>query len=373
MCEVDEAGQQDGGHVVSAARFAEVTGVSRERLRTWERRHGFPVPARVGSGPRRYALADAPRVMAVRRAVEAGVPLPAAIAAGVAREAAPGPAAFEAALEELPLPALLATGPEPLRVAFANAALRAAPAAPVVGEELGAAPALAELFAGPVAARELALGLRPLGRVVAYRVPVPPGAPPLVAAVALEAAGEREARRAAAELERQVAALSERAGWLDRWLEGLAGVARAFQVDPTPAALDAGTDTLIRQLRAADGVVATYAAGQLLVPRSRRGLLGPATVTITPHVALAVALRDAEPLWLEPAARRALELPPGLHALAAPVLAAGETLGVLLLLVGQAHELGRDERRLLAAVSSALGFALLRDRLARELREVAGG
>src|SRR5215208_7677922 len=69
-----------GGQTVSATEFAELTGVSRERLRTWERRFDFPRPARVGHGPRRYALADAPRVVAVRRAAEQGVPLPRAIA-----------------------------------------------------------------------------------------------------------------------------------------------------------------------------------------------------------------------------------------------------------------------------------------------------
>src|SRR6195952_6005146 len=57
-----------GGQTVSATRFSQLTGVSRERLRTWERRHGFPQPVRVGSGPRRYAIADTARVLAVRHA-----------------------------------------------------------------------------------------------------------------------------------------------------------------------------------------------------------------------------------------------------------------------------------------------------------------
>ncbi|MGB2710218.1 MAG: MerR family transcriptional regulator, partial [Conexibacter sp.] len=65
-----------GGQTVSATAFAELTGISRERLRTWERRFGFPRPVRIGRGPRRYALADAARVVAVRRAAEQGVPLP---------------------------------------------------------------------------------------------------------------------------------------------------------------------------------------------------------------------------------------------------------------------------------------------------------
>jgi GAF domain-containing protein len=309
-------------------------------------------------------------VLAVQRAMESGLPLTAAIAAGEATDAGPSPTAFEAAVEELPLPALLATGPDPLRVVFANAALRGAAAGPAAGDVLDA-PALAALFAGPVAARELALGLRPLGRVVAYRVPVDAGRAPLVAAVALEPEREREALRAAAELERRVAGLAERAARLDRWLEALAGVAQIFQDDPTPAALDAGTDTLVRQLGAADGVVAGYAAGQLLLPRSRRGLLGPTAVTVTPHADLARALRDGEPHWLEPTAARALGVPPDTHGLGVPVLVGGETLALLVLLLRQRQELRRDERRLLASVSAALGFALLRDRLAQELREAA--
>ena len=43
---------------MSATRFAQLTGVSRERLRTWERRYGFPAPRRVAQGPRRYAVED---------------------------------------------------------------------------------------------------------------------------------------------------------------------------------------------------------------------------------------------------------------------------------------------------------------------------
>ncbi|MCW2984524.1 MAG: MerR family transcriptional regulator, partial [Conexibacter sp.] len=133
MSGVDKAGQ-----TVSATRFSELTGVSRERLRTWERRHGFPDPVRVGSGPRRYAAADAPRVVAVRFAAQAGTPLETAIAA--ARAAVPPDAphdrAFRAAVELAPVPVALVSGPEPLRMAWANAALRAIEGSPAPGELL---------------------------------------------------------------------------------------------------------------------------------------------------------------------------------------------------------------------------------------------
>ncbi len=69
------------GQTLSATDFAALTGVSRERLRTWERRHRFPEPVREHGGARRYAVDDVARVVAVRRAIEAGTPVAAALAA----------------------------------------------------------------------------------------------------------------------------------------------------------------------------------------------------------------------------------------------------------------------------------------------------
>src|SRR4051812_20649625 len=100
------------GQTVSATRFAELTGVSRERLRTWERRFGFPTPERQAGGPRRYRLEDVGRVVAVRRAAEDGAPLAAAVDQAQAAPAAVAPAsAFEAAVEFAPVPVALVSGP----------------------------------------------------------------------------------------------------------------------------------------------------------------------------------------------------------------------------------------------------------------------
>ena len=64
------------GQTVSATAFAEMTGVSRERLRTWERRLRVPAPHahRLRAAPLRAA--DVAGVVAVRRAAEDGAPLP---------------------------------------------------------------------------------------------------------------------------------------------------------------------------------------------------------------------------------------------------------------------------------------------------------
>jgi GAF domain-containing protein len=95
-------------------------------------------------------------------------------------------------------------------------------------------------------------------------------------------------------------------------------------------------------------------------------------ITVTAHPAIARTLRDAHAAWLEPAAAVALGVPEGLHACGVPVIVAGEPLGLVLLLFDELEEISPDVQRLLTAVSAAVGFALLRDRLAQELREAAG-
>jgi GAF domain-containing protein len=61
-----------------------------------------------------------------------------------------------------------------------------------------------------------------------------------------------------------------------------------------------------------------------------------------------------------------------MHASATPIIVAGEPLGLLVFVFEDVEPHDDDNRRLLAAVSAAMGFALLRDRLAQELREAAG-
>jgi DICT domain-containing protein len=68
--------RQDGlsiGDVVGA------TGVGEATLRAWERRYGFPAPAREPSGHRRYSDEDVERILRVVEERDRGVPLPAAI------------------------------------------------------------------------------------------------------------------------------------------------------------------------------------------------------------------------------------------------------------------------------------------------------
>jgi GAF domain-containing protein len=108
------------------------------------------------------------------------------------------------------------------------------------------------------------------------------------------------------------------------------------------------------------------------MPRSRRGLLESNPITVSAHPEVARCLRDANPTWLDAAASAALGVPPDLHASAIPILVAGETLGLVVFVFSEVEPHDEDNGRLLTAVSAAMGFALLRDRLAQELREAAG-
>lgn len=376
------------GQTVSATTFAQLTGVSRERLRTWERRHGFPAPQRASGGPRRYRLRDVPRVVAVRRASEEGVPIAKAVAAAAFDEPARelSPEAFATMVEHAPLPVAALSGPEPLAIVYVNGTLArlarvtgaSADLERIAGSLASSAcgPQLQALFAAEheeaVCEHERWDGLPGDARSVAFRLPVQPGQPPLVAMVGIEADRERALARSVAALQRDLDKLRERDERHVRWMEAIARLAAEFQVEASTAARDSALDTLVRQLNATDAALATYLSGQLAVASSRRGSLGPAMITVTAHPDVAAALRDAQPAWLEPAAALALGVPAGLHACGVPIVVAGEPLGLVVLLFDEVEEIDPDVERLLTAVSAAVGFALLRDRLADELRDAAG-
>ena len=372
-----------GGQTVTATEFAELTGVSRERLRTWERRFDFPRPARVGHGPRRYALADAARVVSVRRAAEQGVPLARAIAD--ARDDVPVGAVSHAMIASIatvaPIPIVLVSGPEPLRVLFVNAPLHVLPGALGVGEQLDALPwfmgsdlerTLRTLFAGDTAALECAhpawTGGEAIERSIAYRLPTAAAEPPTVALVGIDRDEERRARRALAELQQELTRVRVRDQRRQRWLALAASLAERFQRDAGEALLDGTVDTIVRRLGAVDAGVALYVAGDLALDGTSRGLLGPHTVTVTRYDDLAATMQRSAPEWLASATAAAFGVHAGLHCLAVPIGVVGERLGVLLIVFDELAALDEDIRHVLTVVAAGLGFVVLRDRLVASAR-----
>lgn len=376
-----------GGQTVSATEFAELTGVSRERLRTWERRFDFPRPARVAHGPRRYALADAPRVVAVRRAAEQGVPLPRAIAEATGSPASEvSEAALAAVAAVAPIPVVVVSGPEPLRIAYVNGVLAPldGPIAPgtrldalswFMGSDLERT--LRTLFAGDTAVLECAhpawSGDQTIERSIAYRLPSRAGEPPAVALVGIDRDEERRARREVGELQQELSRVRVREQRRQRWLALAASLAERFQRDAGEALLAATVDTLVRRLGAVDAGVSLYVAGQLALGSTSRGLLGPHMVTVTRYDDLAALMQRSTPDWLAPGTASAFGVHAGLHCLAVPLGVVGERLGALLIVFDEPGPLDEDIRNVLTVVAAGLGFVVLRDRLVASTHEPAPG
>jgi MerR family transcriptional regulator, light-induced transcriptional regulator len=326
-------------------------------------------------------------VVAVRFAAQAGTPLEVAIAAARAAEpvGAPADAAFRAVVDHAPVPVALISGPEPLVLAWANGALRRIEGAPAPGETLRAlagseraSALLAEHFTRDLQAAEVehppwggsvtAPGSAAVSaRSVVYRLPVAPGERPLLAVVGIETRGEHEARAALGRAELRLAALEHRAERHERWLDALGALAAEFQHEPGPDVIPSALDVLIRQTQAVDVGLASYVSGRLALHGTRRGALGATALTVAAHPQVGRALRDVNGAWLDEPTARSLGVPEGLHAVGVPVAVAGEVLGLLVMVFDEIEPLDDDNRRLLAAISAAIGFALLRDRLVSEL------
>ncbi|MDQ6776153.1 MAG: MerR family transcriptional regulator [Actinomycetota bacterium] len=372
------------GTLVSATRFATMTGVSRERLRTWERRYDFPRPLRVGRGPRRYEFVDAARVVAVRRAAEQGVPLSEAIAATRAMPTGVSASTLQEIPERLPTPVVLLSGPAPVRIEYLNPALAERIGSPTPGTEFATiAPwlpgsecesVLRALFAGSAPSRECVhpawTGFsRETARSLLYVLPVQPGQAPLVAMVELDAPDERDLRGELAEVRADRDRLWELVDRRDRWVVATAELAALFQRETGPSLLQATAETIVRRLPPIDAGVAIYMGGELALGSSTRGLLGPCMVTVTAHADIAAVLRNGTPAWLEPSTAAAFGAPADVLVLAVPVAVVGETLGAVLMVVDEARPIAGEVASLLTVLSAAIGFALLRNRLVEGARE----
>ena len=101
---------------LTTAQLAERTGLTAGTLRMWENRHGFPDPARLPGGHRRYSSFDVDQVREVVRLRDQGLSLSAAIARVRSRRRDPAASVFaglrrrrpDVAPTVLPKPAVLA-------------------------------------------------------------------------------------------------------------------------------------------------------------------------------------------------------------------------------------------------------------------------
>lgn len=352
---------------MSATECARLTGLSRERLRTWERRHGFPVPVRATPAARRYALADIAVLVSARRAADDGVPVAEAIArARAAAPAPPGDRTLAAAFDGAPQPAVVVADPARPTVVQVNAAARGRSETPALGTQLG--DALAAQVQRAFAGRGSSQFERPPWSdggppVACVAVPIGEAGAPMLVLHDLDTGAAHDERAAAAavraDLDAARADLDER----DAALDVAARAAALLQERAGVAAVVACIDTVHRALGAVDGALAPYMAGQIVIGRSVRGLLGPDMVTVAAHPALARVVRDGVIAMLDPSEAGDLGLADGLGAVLVPATCAGEPLGVLVLIFDGAPQPGAGTLRVLTLIGTALGLALMQERL----------
>lgn len=343
------------GPMLTPSEFAMVTGMTRDRLRTWERRYGWPQPERAGGGPRRYRTEDVATVVAVRRLHETGMPLGLAIDEQAAAADTPvGAGTWRQIVDALPLPVVVLSGPVPLRIEHVNVMLRERAGGPAAGETLEArapwfsgAPAtrLRAAFAGGEQAARVEHpdwtgGLARMSTSLAVRVPQASRSLPLLTLLGTSDGLERRLVGERAHHRRERARLQADAADVGAWTATARDVARAT-AQPGLRGLRAGLQALRRRTGAGD--VAAYlsdgstfrmytclrgrfhpvsglSAGALaqsawLDPRAAARLGAPAGYGLTISSAaegaprpLAVALAAPEPIGLATAERDLLDL-----------------------------------------------------------------
>jgi MerR family transcriptional regulator, light-induced transcriptional regulator len=87
---------------LTIADVARRTGLTVERLRAWEHRHGFPQPERLANGHRRYRPADVDAISQVVRDRDAGLSLEAAVRRAASPDREPSGSVFAELRRERP-------------------------------------------------------------------------------------------------------------------------------------------------------------------------------------------------------------------------------------------------------------------------------
>ncbi len=361
---------QPGPATVSASEMSRLTGVERERLRTWERRHGFPVPVRSANNVRRYRAEDVRRVATIARASAQGVPLARAVAEVLAAPALPEPSVAPGmAMESLQRPALAVRGPRPLEVVWRNGAADTAPGAPLMGADLGADPSylgpagvevLRRLMAGELVgeqrfvARDWTGGDAATVTVTAWLIDAPGGTPTAILA-------QLPQENVAA----QTAIRTDAEPHLARWAQATAAGRDTLRQHRGLAGLQLALSAAATSLDASDAALALTRGEELRLARSIRGSVAPQRLALTDAAELREVARGCSASWLGLRSAAALKVDPRSRTLAIPVTVADSTVGVVLLMLREERPLCSVAQELLLGLGAAFGASLERERAVR--------
>lgn len=350
---------------------AALTGVSRERLRTWERRHGFPEPQHLRSGIRTYAVSDVALIMSVARHVEAGYPVGEAIAATLDRlDRTAEQEDVAISLEQTPAPAiaLAGTSPADLRVVWANPAARLQPNL-LSGEASGLSAVAGRL--GGKACRQIVAMLRDSTASSAQLLEHIDWAGALpVQSQSLCWQTQADGTPAVVLVQiPQTLLCADHAPHVDRetaqWAAAAAAARSVLQRESGLASAQQALRELTLGARAFDGLLVLRHKSGLRTATSVRGMVAPRTIEPFRCPALWEAAEFGGDLrWAGPETTELLGLPSYVKLVAVPMSINGQPIGAAVLGVPRHTHISELVGELLHSVAVALAAALVRDRSA---------
>lgn len=338
----------------TAAEIERWTGLAPERLRTWERRFGYPRMLRDGRGVRAFALDDVPGLLAAGQLVEQGLPVREAI--DRVRNGLPEPdmAELRRTFDQLDAPVMVVGGPEPLRVVWANAAARQLECG---GTELQLPASRTGTY------RDLQLMLRSStaalishrwtdvqgrSKAVGWRLPAPTFVPPLVVLLQHELLDAHV-------VEDQVPAPvpnDRRERDEARWAKAIGNARRELQRGTPQTALAVSLVRLVEGIGAHDGVLLYGRNGELRGAASCRGRRVCARIPREPWAELDEACLQLRPVAVGASFAQELGLP-GADLLAVPLIAGDREYGFAILEFGDGREADETGDELLMGWANA--------------------
>ena len=367
---------------ISGREVERLTGVSPERLRTWERRFGFPQALTSDDGFRAFVAGDVPEILAIRQLIESGYRVADAVeqvrTSGVP---VPDPTALRETFERVPSPVVALSGPEPLAVLWANRAARELCAD---GQELrvpdvqhashrvlqrvliaeGGTSCVVRVpnWAGADDAEDLPS--------VAWTVGAPTFTPAIALVMGLPA-GDEEGDRTPAEARAAASAVVPvQAAPAAAWIAAVRDARRTLQRGVGGATVTASLAALVNRTGADDGFVLRSHAGELRTGLSARGTLHTATLDRRGHEELDAASRTGEVTWLTRATCDELT-DCGSACLAIPLMSGGGEQGFAVLQFAEKREVPVEASELLLAWGAAAAWSLSRDRVVALRRRIA--
>lgn len=363
----DPAQLAEGERLV-VQQVAQLTGVTRERLRTWERRHNFPEPERRANNVRTYAVSDIPRIVAVARLIDNGYPVGEAIAsivAGTGDRPELGDDGASLAHAPLPVIAVAREASGELHVAWSNAATRMHPEAhhaatdprawvQRIGDEaLAAIDAMLGSTDDP-APQTLAhtdwVGTFPVTRhSLVWRTETAD-----VPCVVLMQLPETMLTAEPSTTRPDDAA--------SRWALAVAGGRQVLQDEGGLASAQHALRELVAASGALDGLLVLRHGAELRTASSVRGTVSARSLVPARCPDVMEAIGDGDLRWIDQASHADLGLPSYLAVLAVPLTITGHAIGVILLSFPQRLSLSEASGEVLQLFGLAVASVIERER-----------